>query len=135
MPSIQCPAHVRMGAHEKPQICDLPHGGHGYCCTTGRNFTNHGKFICIPQFFRMEYLKNPFVFVSTIKKNKPDEKHPKTLSKGRSAASDLSNNLITLINSMITEANHHLNDLSNHEPEVAVASPHQPDFIHNLMFR
>lgn len=40
VPSIQCPAHVRMKSDEKPQICGLPHGGHGYCCTTGRNFTD-----------------------------------------------------------------------------------------------
>lgn len=46
VPTIQCPAHVRMRAHEKPQICDLPHGSaHGLCCTTGRNFTNHRKFL------------------------------------------------------------------------------------------
>lgn len=43
VPSIQCPAHVRMKTHEKPQICDLPHGGHGFCCTTGRNFTKRRK--------------------------------------------------------------------------------------------
>lgn len=43
VPSIQCPAHVRMRSNQKPQICDLPHGGHGFCCTTGRNFTDHRK--------------------------------------------------------------------------------------------
>lgn len=46
VPSIQCPAHVRLSAHEKPQVCDLPHGSsHGVCCTTGRNFTNFRKFL------------------------------------------------------------------------------------------
>lgn len=39
MPQIQCPAHVRMESHEKPQICDLPAGKFGYCCETGQNHT------------------------------------------------------------------------------------------------
>lgn len=39
VPALQCPAHVR-SPHHKPQLCDLPHGGHGYCCTSGRNFTD-----------------------------------------------------------------------------------------------
>ncbi|XP_053964622.1 chorion peroxidase [Anastrepha ludens] len=34
---IQCPAHVRMKDHEKPQICDLPDGSSGYCCVTGQD--------------------------------------------------------------------------------------------------
>lgn len=38
VPTIQCPAHVRMKGPSKPQICDLPHGGHGFCCTTGSRF-------------------------------------------------------------------------------------------------
>ncbi|KAM8706014.1 hypothetical protein ACLKA7_010326 [Drosophila subpalustris] len=39
VPQIQCPAHVRMKGHEKPQICDLPAGKFGYCCRTGQNHT------------------------------------------------------------------------------------------------
>ncbi|EDW32662.1 GL18268 [Drosophila persimilis] len=39
VPQIQCPAHVRMKSHEKPQICDLPAGKFGYCCQTGQNHT------------------------------------------------------------------------------------------------
>ncbi|KAH8248259.1 hypothetical protein KR038_009704 [Drosophila bunnanda] len=39
VPKIQCPAHVRMESHEKPQICDLPAGKLGYCCQTGQNHT------------------------------------------------------------------------------------------------
>ncbi|ALC46682.1 Pxt, partial [Drosophila busckii] len=39
VPQIQCPAHVRMERHEKPQICDLPAGKFGYCCLTGQNHT------------------------------------------------------------------------------------------------
>uniref|UniRef100_A0A034VZV8 Chorion peroxidase n=2 Tax=Bactrocera dorsalis TaxID=27457 RepID=A0A034VZV8_BACDO len=39
VPQIQCPAHVRMRDHEKPQICDLPGGTFGYCCLTGQNHT------------------------------------------------------------------------------------------------
>lgn len=39
VPTIQCPAHVRMNDSNKPQICDLPHGGHGFCCTTGSRFS------------------------------------------------------------------------------------------------
>ncbi|XP_017471463.1 PREDICTED: chorion peroxidase [Rhagoletis zephyria] len=39
VPQIQCPAHVRMMDHEKPQICDLPGGSYGYCCVTGQNHT------------------------------------------------------------------------------------------------
>ncbi|BFG00490.1 chorion peroxidase [Drosophila madeirensis] len=39
VPQIQCPAHVRMESHEKPQICDLPAGKFGYCCQTGQNHT------------------------------------------------------------------------------------------------
>ncbi|XP_017874355.1 PREDICTED: chorion peroxidase [Drosophila arizonae] len=39
VPQIQCPAHVRMAQHEKPQICDLPAGKFGYCCKTGQNHT------------------------------------------------------------------------------------------------
>ncbi|XP_017047162.1 chorion peroxidase [Drosophila ficusphila] len=39
VPQIQCPAHVRMESHEKPQICDLPAGKFGFCCETGQNHT------------------------------------------------------------------------------------------------
>ncbi|KAH8383684.1 hypothetical protein KR009_010037 [Drosophila setifemur] len=39
VPQIQCPAHVRMESHEKPQICDMPAGKFGYCCQTGQNHT------------------------------------------------------------------------------------------------
>lgn len=39
VPPIQCPAHVRLAAHEKPQVCDLPGGKYGYCCVTGQNHT------------------------------------------------------------------------------------------------
>uniref|UniRef100_A0A6P4E4C0 LOW QUALITY PROTEIN: chorion peroxidase-like n=1 Tax=Drosophila rhopaloa TaxID=1041015 RepID=A0A6P4E4C0_DRORH len=39
VPQFQCPAHVRMESHEKPQICDLPAGKFGYCCQTGQNHT------------------------------------------------------------------------------------------------
>ncbi|XP_037956398.1 chorion peroxidase [Teleopsis dalmanni] len=39
VPQIQCPAHVRMKDHEKPQICDLPGGTFGFCCVTGQNHT------------------------------------------------------------------------------------------------
>ncbi|XP_030375898.1 chorion peroxidase [Scaptodrosophila lebanonensis] len=39
VPQIQCPAHVRMHDHEKPQICDLPGDKFGYCCTSGQNHT------------------------------------------------------------------------------------------------
>ncbi|EDV91128.1 GH17282 [Drosophila grimshawi] len=41
VPQIQCPAHVRMGQHEKPQVCDLPAGKFGFCCETGQNHTAH----------------------------------------------------------------------------------------------
>lgn len=47
VPSIQCPAHVRMRAEAKPQICDLPHGTHGLCCSTGRNHTGRLLFLWI----------------------------------------------------------------------------------------
>lgn len=39
VPQIQCPAHVRMLKHEKPQICDLPGEQFGFCCVTGQNHT------------------------------------------------------------------------------------------------
>lgn len=40
VPQIQCPAHVRMKDHEKPQVCDLPGGKFGFCCLTGQNHTD-----------------------------------------------------------------------------------------------
>ncbi|XP_055322112.1 chorion peroxidase [Sitodiplosis mosellana] len=106
VPSIQCPAHVRLRTHEKPQICDLPHGNyHGVCCTTGRNFTNF-------------------------------DKHKKPFAQGRSAVSDVTTNIIKLMNAVVSEAGEHLIDLSQHEEEVAVINPHdQPEFMHNLGFR
>lgn len=39
VPPIQCPAFVRMPVNERPQLCDLPAGTHGYCCTSGYNHT------------------------------------------------------------------------------------------------
>ncbi|KAM7364696.1 chorion peroxidase [Cochliomyia hominivorax] len=39
VPQIQCPAHVRMKDHEKPQVCDLAGGKFGFCCVTGQNHT------------------------------------------------------------------------------------------------
>uniref|UniRef100_A0A1I8PRJ4 Chorion peroxidase n=1 Tax=Stomoxys calcitrans TaxID=35570 RepID=A0A1I8PRJ4_STOCA len=46
VPQIQCPAHVRMEEHAKPQVCDLPGGNFGFCCFTGQNHTdlNSKKF-------------------------------------------------------------------------------------------
>lgn len=137
VPAIQCPAHVRMGTLGKPQICDLPHGGHGYCCTTGRNFTNRGKKINFHTFFpllKIGWLHLMyFIHLFDIKK---DEKHQRSASKGRNAASDLSNNLIKIISSAIEEANDHLLELNSQEPEVAVINKqNQPDFMHNLVFR
>ncbi|XP_073819584.1 chorion peroxidase [Musca autumnalis] len=43
VPQIQCPAHVRMRDHEKPQICDLPGSKFGFCCVTGQNLTAFRK--------------------------------------------------------------------------------------------
>ncbi|XP_055903561.1 chorion peroxidase [Eupeodes corollae] len=37
VPQIQCPAHVLMENHEKPQVCDLSGGKFGFCCLTGQN--------------------------------------------------------------------------------------------------
>lgn len=42
VPPIQCPATVRLTKSEMPQLCDLPAGTHGYCCTSGANHT--GKY-------------------------------------------------------------------------------------------
>ncbi|XP_067615821.1 chorion peroxidase [Eurosta solidaginis] len=39
VPKIQCPAHIRLKEHEKPQICDLPGDSLGFCCLTGQNHT------------------------------------------------------------------------------------------------
>lgn len=43
VPHIQCPAHVVMKSH-KPQLCELPGGTHGLCCTTGQKHTNKLHF-------------------------------------------------------------------------------------------
>lgn len=49
VPQIQCPAHVRMQDHEKPQVCDLPGGKFGFCCVTGQNHTGElvGHFMVL----------------------------------------------------------------------------------------
>lgn len=39
VPQIQCPTHVLMDDHEKPQVCDLAGGKFGFCCLTGQNHT------------------------------------------------------------------------------------------------
>ncbi|XP_064556463.1 chorion peroxidase [Drosophila montana] len=60
VPQIQCPAHVRMGDHEKPQICDLPAGKFGYCCETGQNHTaqqNKARRATIPSFLPPDVLE------------------------------------------------------------------------------
>lgn len=143
VPSIQCPAVVRMRSSEKPQICDLPHGGHGYCCTTGRKFTNHRKSItvcswfffwtskaCLIQLPCQRNVSDSVSFCSTV------EKFKIAFSKGRSATSDVATNIFKVVNAVIREATEHLTDLDAREPEVAVINPHdQPQFMHNLMFR
>lgn len=52
VPQIQCPAHVLMENHEKPQICDLSGGKFGFCCLTGQNHTiqreNKPRFLGFP---------------------------------------------------------------------------------------
>lgn len=44
VPHIQCPAHVAMKHNQQPQMCELPGGTHGLCCTTGQNHTNKLHF-------------------------------------------------------------------------------------------
>lgn len=60
VPQIQCPAHVRMNVHEKPQICDLPAGKFGYCCHTGQNHTvredNKERRAAVPSFLPADVL-------------------------------------------------------------------------------
>lgn len=44
VPPIQCPAVVRTPLPDRPQLCDLPSGTHGYCCTSGANHTGEWRF-------------------------------------------------------------------------------------------
>lgn len=65
-----------------------------------------------------------------------DEKQKKSSANVRSAVTDVTKNMLKLMNAVISEAGNHLNDLEQHEPEVAVVNPHdQPEFMHNLLFR
>lgn len=65
-----------------------------------------------------------------------DEKHTKPFAQGRSAESDVTTNIVKLMNAVIKEASEHLTHLSQHEDEVAVVNPHdQPEFMHNIGFR
>lgn len=59
VPQIQCPAHVRLAAHEKPQICDLPGGKFGYCCVTGQNhtFTSNKERFAFHQGFHISIIE------------------------------------------------------------------------------
>lgn len=68
--------------------------------------------------------------------NFTDAKHTKPVAQGRSAESDVTTNIVKLMNAVISEASEHLIHLSKHEDEVAVVNPHdQPEFMHNIGFR
>lgn len=65
-----------------------------------------------------------------------DEKQKKASAQGRSAATDVTPNILKVMNAVIREATENISNMSKLEEEVAVVNPHdQPEFMHNLGFR
>lgn len=60
----------------------------------------------------------------------------KRFSQNRSAASDLTTDILKIMKNVVNDANAHLSNLIEDDTEVATINPRdQPDFMHNLLFR
>lgn len=69
VPPIQCPAYVRLETFDKPQLCDLPAGTHGYCCTSGYNHTSIQGILPIESNFEANFVyfsQNTNIITTTI---------------------------------------------------------------------
>lgn len=140
VPSIECPAHVRMKPNEKPQICDLPHGGHGYCCTSGRNHTksDHRKWRQILYRYNENALFSNIIFNSFLLSDSNLPEHNEAPSKRSSsarAANSKSGEKNGIMMSVVAEARSHFTGMLNQESKSATLPKDHPGFMHHLVFR
>lgn len=129
VPPIQCPAYVRMSINDRPQLCDLPAGTHGYCCTTGYNHTC--KYF--PQNYR--YFLSIFFYTASKGTHLHHVKHnvARSIEEGEHVSSDIDRkhfrDMVEKAKSAVAE------EINNEKRMKTKLSKTNPSFFHNLVFR
>lgn len=116
VPQIQCPAHVYLKDHEKPQVCDLPGGKFGFCCVTGQNHTGN-----------IEVLLQTIFNDTNNQLQELDLFTAKTVNKSRRPST-------TLMPSQIVEEGRSIFQHLMHQTNVVSTAPGHPEFVHGMVF-